>query len=113
MIALHGELGEADCLPATGKPERVGDGTEARPRSQAGEAVDRAQRDMHREAAGQGRADLVRHARALAFGLAPGADPLAAAAMQSQWGLLAHCFRGYSWADPAASDLDRIRRGPS
>jgi hypothetical protein len=89
VIALHRELGEANCLPAAGKAKRVGNGAEACPRSQAGEAVDRAQGDMHRKAAGQWRTHLVRHARAIAFGLAPGTGPLAAAAM-AQLELLAH-----------------------
>jgi hypothetical protein len=45
---------------------------------------------MDREAAGQRRPDLVRHPRAITFGLAPGAGPLASAAVKSKWELLAH-----------------------
>jgi hypothetical protein len=32
----------------------------------------------------------MRHARAIAFGLAPGAGPLAAAAVKPEWELFAH-----------------------
>jgi hypothetical protein len=90
VIALHGELGEADCLPAADKPECAGNGAEARSRPEAREAVDRAQRDMHRKAAGQRRTDLVRHPRAIAFGHAPGAAPLAATTMKAQLELSAY-----------------------
>jgi hypothetical protein len=90
VIALHGELGKSERLPAAGKLECRGDGAETCPRSQAGEAVDRAQCDVHRETAGKRRPDLVRHPCAIAFGLAPRAGPLAAAAVKSEWELLAH-----------------------